>query len=292
MSPGWAGRTLAALFVAGIGGLPVIPAMTGCLASADAQEVAAPPPPPPNEPGTAGHAPGAGFFIDLRTGFDPKTQYISDFDIEAETVLVVLRKENVTFDADGMTLTARRSSEEQGKPYTMGEFQKKGFYGFGRYEAVIRVPAAEGVVSAFFTHTSRQFGDPHTEIDFEFVGRKPREAHLNYFVDGKNVPVNVDLWFDASQAEHLYAFEWTPDSIVWYVDGRKVRTVKRKNSPIGIPTNSSRVIASVLAGARATEEWVGTPDFESASALFSCISHVPIGQTGKQCSDTFTPPAP
>ena len=291
MSSGWARRALATLFVAGIGGVPVAPAMSGWLLSAEAQEPA-PPSPPPIEPTTAGNTPGAAFIIDFRKGFDPKTQYISHFDIDNDAVLVVLREENVAFNADGMTLTARRSADQADRPYTMGEFQKKGFYGFGRYEAVMRVPKATGVVSAFFTHTSPQFGDPHSEIDFEFVGSRPREAHLNYFVAGKNIPINVELWFDPSEAEHLYAFEWMPDSIVWYVDGKTVREVRADASPIGIPANSSRVIASVLAGARATEEWVGTPDFDSATALFRCISHVPIGQTGKQCSDEFTPPAP
>jgi beta-glucanase (GH16 family) len=204
-------------------------------------------------------------------------------------VFVALRSNNVVFGPKGMSLFARRSDEE-GEPYTVGEFQRRGFYGYGRYETVMRASDAPGVVSAFFTHTSDMFGDPHMEIDFEILGKKPRELHLNYFFDSDNAPENVELWFDASKAEHLYAFEWTPDSLAWFVDGVKVREVFALTSLVGIPANSSRVIANILTGARSTEEWVGTPEFESTETSFSCISHVPIGQTGKQCSDTFMPP--
>src|SRR5690349_19622848 len=118
MSPGWAGRSLIGLFLAGFAGLPVFPPIAGWRFSAEAQETADIA--KPIEPAAAGHTPGGAFFIDLRDGFDPKTQYISHFDIDSDTTLVVLRQENVTFDADGMTLTARRSSEE-GRPYSMAE---------------------------------------------------------------------------------------------------------------------------------------------------------------------------
>ena len=286
MSPGWAGRAFTCLFMAEIGGLPIIPAMAGCLLSAEAQEAGEPAPP---QPATAGNPPGGAFFIDLSEGFHPKTQYISHFDVDNHDVLTAFRFENVVFGQQGMSLIARRSKDGD-KPYTVGEFQQRGFYGYGRYEVVMRASDAVGALSAFFTHTSNMFGDPHMEIDFEIVGRKPRELHLNYFVDGRNEPKNVELLFDASKAEHLYAFEWMPDSIAWYVDGEKVREVTARSSSIGIPANSSRVIASILTGARSTEEWVGTPDFDSADAFYSCMSHVPIGRTGKQCSDIFTAP--
>lgn len=287
MSPGLAGRAFTLLLMAGIGGLPIIPAMGGCLLSAEAQEAGEPATP---LPATAGNPPGGAFFIDLREGFHPKTQYISNFDIDNEHLLEVLRSENVVFSPAGMSLFARRSDEE-GKPYTVGEFMQRGFYGYGRYETVMRASDAVGVVSSFFTHTSSMFGDPHMEVDFEIVGRKPREMHLNYFAGGKDDPENVRLWFDASKGEHLYAFEWMPDSITWYVDRVKVREVTTRTSPVGIPANSGRVIASILTGARSTLEWLGTPDFDRAEAFYSCVSHVPIGQTGRQCSDTFTPPA-
>ena len=33
-----------------------------------------------------------------------------------------------------------------------------------------------------------------------------------------------DLGFDASQGFHTYGFDWQPDKITWYVDGKAVYT--------------------------------------------------------------------
>ncbi len=285
MSPAWARRikfSLAATLVCAAAPLAQSPGGAGF--AAEAQDAAK-----PAFPATRGQPPGGGFFIDLREGFDEDTEFLSDFDFQADWIHMSFRDENVVFGADGMRLLAEKS-EEEGAPYTAGEFQRRGFYGYGRYEVVMRSSDAPGSVSSFFTHTDAQFGDPHTEIDFEFIGRSPWEVHLNYFVGAQNNPQNVELWFDASKAEHLYAFEWSQEYIRWYVDGVKVREVTSEISPIGIPTNASRVIANIWTGNRKSEEWVGTPTFDRASAFYTCISHVPAGQAGKQCSDIFTLP--
>lgn len=244
----------------------------------------------PSGPVTQGAPPGGAFLIDLRQGLDNTTEYLSDFDVNEEWIHMAFRDENIVFGGDGMQLQADKPDDEAGGPYTSSEFQRRGFYGYGRYEVVMRSSGAYGVVSSFFTHTDGQFGDPHSEIDFEFIGRSPQQVHLNYYTAGKDDPVNVELGFDASKGQHLYAFEWMPDSIRWYVDGLKVREVVAATSPVGIPSNSSRVMANTWTGNRTTESWVGTPEFETTSALYTCISHVPAGQHGKQCSDTFVPP--
>jgi beta-glucanase (GH16 family) len=238
----------------------------------------------------AGHPPGDAFFTDFSEGHDTSTQYLSDFDVDADWVLMSFRKENVLFSKEGMSLLAQRNRGGS-MPYTMAEYQRQGFYGFGRYEVVTRASGVPGVVSAFFTHTNEYFGDPHFEIDVEFVGKSPRAVHLNYFTASRDDPLSFDLWFDASKGYHLYAFEWSPDSIVWYVDNVEVRRVTRQTSPVGIPFASSRVIANIWTGNRQAEEWVGPANFQKASASYRCMSHVPAGKTGKQCGDVFMPPA-
>jgi beta-glucanase (GH16 family) len=150
-----------------------------------------------------------------------------------------------------------------------------------------------GAVSSFFTYTGPQFDDQHDEIDFEFVGKTPRSVHLNYFRNGKDDAIDVPLWFDSSQAEHLYAFEWASDAIRWYVDGHLIHEVTAARARNGIPASSGHVIANIWAGSGAATGWTGEPRFQSASALYRCMSHVPAGQKGPQCSDTFkAPPKP
>lgn len=236
-----------------------------------------------------GNSPQGGFLVDFSRGFESTTQYLSDFDMDTDWLFAAFRKTNVLFGKDGMFLLARRTENEP--TYTVSEFQRQGFYGYGRYEVVMRPSGVGGVVSSFFTHTGTQFGDPHSEIDFEFVGKYPRQVHLNYYTEGQDDPQNIDLWFDPAREEHLYAFEWSRDSIAWYVDGVKVREVASETSPIGIPTHSGRLIMNVLTGNRLAEAWIGTPDFERTSSLYRCVSHVPLGERGPQCSDVFKVPA-
>ena len=236
-----------------------------------------------------GKKPGPAFFVDLTKGFDPDTQYLSDFKVDLPGLLMVFESENIRFDRNGMTLSVEKNGEGD-MPYTTSEFQHRGFYGFGRYEVVMRATNAPGVVSSFFTHTDDYHGDPHAEIDFEFLGKAPRQVDLNHFHEGDNDPQDIDLWFDASQGEHLYAFEWLPHSITWFIDGVKVREVTAETSPVAIPTASSRVIVNTWVGNRNTLEWVGEAEIESAAAVYRCISHVPVGAAGKQCSNVFTPP--
>ncbi|HVY89803.1 MAG TPA: family 16 glycosylhydrolase [Hyphomonadaceae bacterium] len=236
-----------------------------------------------------GRTPGAAFLMDLSKGHDPDTQYLSNYDLHAGWTEAVFREDNIKFGGNGMTLHAER--EQAGKlKYTSAEFQKTGFYGYGRYEVVMRSSNAVGVVSSFFTHTDGYFGDPHDEIDFEFIGRVPRSIHTNIFHDDGGNSVDIPLWFDPSAGEHLYAFEWSPDAVRWYVDNVKIREVTRASSKAGLPTASSRVMSSLWASYGESEKWVGAARFSHAQAFYRCMSHVPMGEQAPQCSDTFKPP--
>lgn len=67
------------------------------------------------------------------------------------------------------------------------------------------------------------------------------------FVNGKETKLPVNLGFDPSQSWHLYSFEWTPQSIVWKVDGRVVQTLT--NDPILAATAAAVTGAPVTIGA-------------------------------------------
>ncbi len=233
---------------------------------------------------------GGAFFFDLTKGYPQKELYVSDFDVRSDWSVMFFRDDNVGFTDKGMVLRTRRDGNEE-LSHTSAEVQRVGFYGYGRYEVVMRASNAPGVVSSFFTHTGAYRGDPHDEVDVEILGRAPRSIHLNYYNAGGSDAAIIELWFDASEAEHLYVFEWLPGSIVWYVDGVKLREVNNSTAAVPVPTTASRVMVNTWVGNRHTEEWLGTPEFHETSALYRCISHVPVGQVGKQCSDTFTPPA-
>jgi beta-glucanase (GH16 family) len=236
-------------------------------------------------PRTTGHAAGEAFIFRAEDGFDGDNYRISDYEIRRDWIDAGFSPDNVNFLEDHVVLSIDSRSYGS-RNFTGAEFQKKGFYGYGRYEVVMQGIGGEGVVSSFFTHTHEQFGDPHDEIDIEFLGRNTRQVHLNYFRNGEpGGAVSVDLPFDFTQADHLYAFEWSPESIKWFADGRQIHEAREK-----IPVASGRVIAHVWAAGQETRDWLGEPKAVGGGAAIRCFSHVPLGQTGPQCSDTLSPP--
>lgn len=240
----------------------------------------------PGMPTNTGRAPQGAFYVDLRKGYDDNTQQVSDWLMDAGWLEADFSPHNVRFDERGMSLHITRR-ENGPTPYVSAEFQRSGFYGYGRYEVVMRAAKSPGIVSSFFTHTDAQLGDPHSEVDFEFVGGNPQQVHTNYFSGGVSDALDIDLGFDASLAPHIYAFEWLPASITWYVDGVEVRRVEASTAAVPIPTASSRVIANIWAANKHAVEWVGEADTKGTSALYVCMSHVPAGQNGRHCSETL-----
>lgn len=232
-----------------------------------------------------GGTPASGaFLVDFTKGYDSSTQSLSDWVMDAAWLKADFSPHNVRFDRNGMTLSITHRNGGP-TPYVSAEFQRVGFYGYGRYEVVMKAAKMPGIVSSFFTHTDAYFGDPHSEIDFEFVGGKPHEVHTNYFGDGRSEGLDIELGFDASEDFHIYAFEWVPDRISWYVDGVEIRTVEAEDVRPPIPSVTSRVMANIWAANNQALEWVGAPKGAGAQAVYRCMSHVPMGETGISCSD-------
>jgi len=138
--------------------------------------------------------------------------------------------ENILFEGGDMIIRLDNTAR-LGEPYSSGNYQSLGFYGYGCYEASFKPIAVPGVVTSFFTFAGpydNGGNGKHNEIDIEFLG--------NYFLGGKtwvqfNFYTNDDnyashneylheLPFDASKEFHRYGFRWTSSRIDWYVDGK------------------------------------------------------------------------
>ena len=110
--------------------------------------------------------------------------------------------------------------------YSGGEFRTNNFYHYGYYETSMKAIKNDGVVSSFFTYTGPSDKNPWDEIDVEILGKDTTKVQLNYYKDGKGGHEKmIDLGFDASQGFHRYGFDWQPDHITWYVDGKAVHTM-------------------------------------------------------------------
>jgi len=238
---------------------------------------------------TSGQPPGKAFIDRFDKGFDETTSYLGDYVMDNEWNATGFDPRNIQFGKKGMTLVIEKRKLGT-LPWAGAEFQRSGFFGYGRYEVIVQPPGGSGLVTSFFTHTGQYFGDPHDEIDFEFLGKNTHEVHIKHFRNGESPgSTYVQLPFDYSAAPHLYAFEWEPDSIRWYIDGQLVH--EASGPAAGIPTTSSRVMMNIWTGRGDTVSWHGPQRFgRSARATYHCLSHVPKGETGPQCSDGYKPP--
>lgn len=196
----------------------------------------------------------------------------------------------IHFKKDRIELEVRRRKTAY-KTIAGAEYQRRGFYHYGRYEVVMRAAPGSGTVSAMFTHTHQQFGDPHDEIDIEFLGKDLTKLHANYFADGApEGGVYIPLGFDASKEVHLYAYEWDPDEIRWYVDDRLVHTARNSEHPI--PHAPGRLMVHLWSGTPDQYEWHGRPTFKNgARAVFYCLSYRASADSTEQCSDSYDPRA-
>lgn len=132
-----------------------------------------------------------------------------------QTDNLLWKAENVQYD-DG-NLILKIDKDESGS--TGGEISTKKKYGFGLYKVRMKPINNKGVVSSFFNYASEK--EKGTEIDIEFLGYDTTKVQFNYYTDGVGGHEYLyDLGFDASKEFHEYSFDWSKDSIKWYVDGK------------------------------------------------------------------------
>ena len=228
------------------------------------------------------------FFDDLRDGFDPDGWRPSTHANEAAGTHYggPWKRENIVDYDDRLSLKIRAGSEAA-RP-TMAELQTKREFWYGRYEVIMQPSSEGGTVSAFFTYTGPWSGNPHDEVDIEFLGRHPNEVEFNYFKNGKTGrSKRHKLDFKASESMNLYAFEWRPSEIIWYINDEEV--YRTPEDSFDIPTNPSNLFLSAWTGAKNIEAWVGPARFgETANADFACVSFTPFSDKSYTCSDLFS----
>jgi endo-1,3-1,4-beta-glycanase ExoK len=197
-------------------------------------------------------------FIDHFARLDRNRWYISNGWANGPHQNCTFSSVNVAVEGTAnLSLTDHPTSD---RLFTCAELQTKDFFVYGTYEVRMRPAAGIGVVSAFFsfTGTPHAAGRPHDEIDFEFLGKDPGSVFLNYFVGGPRHERTIRFEFDAAATMHNYAFQWTPDAIRWFVDGRLVRE-ETKSTDRPIPERAQKIYISIWNGIGWDQEaWLGS----------------------------------
>jgi beta-glucanase (GH16 family) len=154
---------------------------------------------------------------------------------------------NVHEEKGNLVITARRESftgtDGIAREYTSARLQTKGRFEtrYGRIEARIKLPSGQGIWPAFWMMGSN-FDAVHWpvcgEIDImENIGSEPAMIHgslhgpqysgSNPLTGGYTLPNNARF----SDAFHLFAIEWEPNVIRFYVDGKLFETQDSNSLP-------------------------------------------------------------
>lgn len=178
--------------------------------------------------------------------------------------------ENVSLDGEGNLAITAREQEYEGQPYTSGRIKTKGLFerAYGRFEARIKLPIGQGIWPAFWMlgRDIDEVGWPACgEIDvMEYRGHEPRVIHGTIHGPGHSGNNAIGSRHEISQGGfnlgfHEFAIDWTPDSIVWTVDGYAYHSVKRAEMPAGatwVYGHPFFILLNVAVGGR----WPGNPD--------------------------------
>jgi beta-glucanase (GH16 family) len=193
------------------------------------------------------------------------------------------RAENVSLDGSGrLVITAH--AEPLDSPhqcwygicrYTSARLKTKDRFEqtYGRFEARIRIPRGQGLWPAFWMlgNDIDSVGWPRCgEIDvMENIGREPSVVHGTMhgpgYSGGSSIGGSHTLTAGSFADDyHVFAVEWTPGEVRWFVDG----TEYRRNTPANLPPGAAWVFDHpffLLLNVAVGGAWPGDPD---ASTVF------------------------
>lgn len=118
------------------------------------------------------------------------------------------------------------ASTESALATSSAELYTSESYYYGRFEARVRYAPGEGVVGSFFLWKdgSEVSGTFWNELDFEKLNADCHLATNAFFGNPGTVHTQkATLTQDLCGEFHTYKYEWTPDSIAWFVDDVEVR---------------------------------------------------------------------
>jgi len=208
------------------------------------------------------------------------------------------RTENVDLDGNGfLRITARREAFE-GNTWTSGRLTTQGLESFeyGRVEARIQLPAGKGLWPAFWMLGGDfpEVGWPACgEIDIlEVRGETPNEVLGTLHGPGYSGGASVGHTWVAEQALtdgfHVYAVEWDPRHISWWLDDVVIGTAHPGDLPQDSPwvfDHDFFLLLNLAVGGTFLEE----PDDTTPDVAVMGVDYVKVFERTQPLYDPFAP---
>ncbi|MBW7933394.1 MAG: glycoside hydrolase family 16 protein [Gemmatimonadaceae bacterium] len=186
--------------------------------------------------------------------------------------------------------------------YTSGRLDTRGKYApvYGRFEIRAKLPAGKGMWPAHWLYPQnrdwamealmqREVAEGreryipeerpwYSEIDImEFLGHEPNVLYgtLHYTTFKGERKSTSGTWrgpVDYTKDFHVYALEWEPDSIRWYIDGQLLYA-----TTTGIPHTPHYLILNTAVGGG----WPGNPDSTTVFPQYHDVDYVRVYRRGR-----------
>jgi beta-glucanase (GH16 family) len=191
--------------------------------------------------------------------------------------LVILAKKEPFTGTDGI---AREYTSARMK--TQGKVSWK----YGKMEARIKIPYGQGIWPAFWMlgDDINTVGWPGSgEIDImENIGKEPSTVHGTIHGPGYSGANAIGKAYSISSGAfsddyHVFAVEWEPNVIRWYVDGTLYSTLTPANLPSGsrwVYDHNFFIILNLAVGGG----WPGNPDSTTAFPQQMLVDYVRVYQ--------------
>ncbi|WP_329274312.1 family 16 glycosylhydrolase [Streptomyces sp. NBC_00691] len=220
---------------------------------------------------------------------------------------------NAALDGQGHLVLTARKNTDAGLRCWYGQCQytsarlntaKTFTQTYGRFEARIKIPRGQGIWPAFWMlgNDLGTVGWPHSgEIDImENIGREPQTVHGTVHGPGYSGAGGLGASYSLPGGRafaddfHVFAVDWSPNSITWSVDGTPYKTL----APAG--TNGDKWVFDhpffLLLNVAVGGDWPGSPDASSAFPQTMVVDYVrasgsasttarPIRGIGGMCVD-------
>lgn len=216
-------------------------------------------------------------FIDRFDGdrLDEDRWYISDGWSNGDWMENDWRRSQISVAQGVLQLAVSRSDGRSEKPLAGSEIQTHELFRYGYFETRMRLPRDPGLITAAFTFVKRDPGKASNEIDIEILGQATTRVELTIHEGNRSsTSKKITLPFDSADGFHTYAFDWQPQHVRWYADGRMIH--EERGRPVANLVRPQKYILSLWA-TRKLRPWAGEIDLARGPWALdvACVAYTP-----------------